>query len=156
MSDPPATKACVDLLSQLQVEMNHLSELLFGTIGELQRDAGPVSVNEEELISGPSTSYDAEERGKGFAGELLGVHRTVAELIAKLPSSPGPQSEQLMRIAELQKLDAELQGEVEKEHEAAEEKLRQVHALYAVLAQEKISQRAVVALARVAEAKVET
>ena len=155
MSDPPATKACVDLLSQLQVEMNRLSELLFGTIGELQRDAGPVSVNEEEIISGPST-YDAEERGKGFAGELLGVHRTVAELIAKLPTSPGPQAEQLMRIAELQRLDAELQGQVEKEHEAAEEKLRQVHALYAVLAQEKIRQRAVVALARVAEAKVET
>ena len=70
MSAPPKT---VDLLSQLQSEMHRLSELFLSTIGELQRDALPCSVNEEDLVRNTSTSYDAEARSKGFATEIMQV-----------------------------------------------------------------------------------
>ena len=63
----------IDLLSQMQGELHRLSELFFSTIGELQQNALPASVNDEEIVRPSSTSYDAEERSKGFSKELLQV-----------------------------------------------------------------------------------
>ena len=67
----------IDLLSQMQCELHRLSELFFSTIGELQQNALPVSVNEEELVRPSSTSYDAGARSKGFSEELGQVNHHI-------------------------------------------------------------------------------
>ena len=63
----------IDLLSQMQAELHRLSELFYSTIGELQQNALPVRVNDEELIRASSTSYDAGARSQGFSTELMQV-----------------------------------------------------------------------------------
>ncbi len=91
LSSPPV---CVDSLSQIQFELHRISELFLSTVGELQRDTGPVSVSGEELLCPPSgVAYKAEERAKGFAGEIMQAHANLRILIASLPStstSPSP------------------------------------------------------------------
>jgi len=67
----------IDLLSQMQCELHRLSELFFSTIGELQQNALPASVNEEELVRPSSTSYDAGARSKGFSEELGQVNHHI-------------------------------------------------------------------------------
>lgn len=53
----------MDLVTGLQIRLLRLGELLYATLGELQRDAIPKG---DEGTPG----YDAAARAKGFAAEL--------------------------------------------------------------------------------------
>jgi hypothetical protein len=131
--------SCADLLSQTQFELNRLSELFLSTVGELQRDAGPVSVNDEELICPPlSAQYNAEERSKGFAAEVMTAFSNVQLLISKLPAAPSSEKEQLDRIRELQVTNQQLQEEVAEQQQLAEAKLQHAQEIYALLAQHEM------------------
>eukprot|EP00798_Chlamydomonas_sp_ICE-L_P003575 gene3575-13653_t len=104
------TKPKGDLITQLQLELNHVSELLFATVAELQRDAGPVAINDEAIVtSEQKAAYNVAERSKGFAAEILATHSSIDQLISKLPAALVPEGEQLATISELQQQAAELQ-----------------------------------------------
>ncbi len=130
----------MESVTQLQSELHRLSELFFGTVGELQRDAPPVSVKGEELVEPPSTSYSAEERAKGFAQELAQASRNLEQFIDGLPG-PVDEAGQLRRIAALQDESHAMDEELRLERARSEGKLRQVHEMYAALAEGQLMRR---------------
>jgi hypothetical protein len=95
-----------------------MSELFLSTIGELQRDAGPISINNEEVIRS-STSYDPASRSKGFAHELVQASMNLTLLISKLPTPLGTEQDQLARIKDLQSRNFELEKELESEFQVS-------------------------------------
>lgn len=136
----PSQPQHVDLLSQMQFELHRLSELFLSTVGELQRDAGPVSISAEELQGdGPSASYDAALRSKGFAGEVMQAFSNMQQLIDKLPAQQGSEEEQHQRISELQLRNQELMKELAKQQQAAEAKLQHAQDVYALFAQHELA-----------------
>lgn len=131
-----------DLVTQLQGQINRVGELFFGTVGELQRDAHPVSVSGEPIILEPSTSYNAQERANGFATELMQATKNIQALAEKIPDLSCSEAEQLARIQTLQQQSAELSRQIEEEKTVAEVKLQQAQQLYAALAEHALKQRA--------------
>lgn len=127
-----------DLVTLLAMELNRFSELLYGTVGELQRDAEPVSVAGEALIAPrPPKPYDAPARAAGFADELLGCTSRLQALVTKLPGPPNPQEgpgPQMERIRALQARNQELGQQLQQAQAMADAKLRQAQELHAVLA----------------------
>ncbi len=69
------------------------------------------------------------------------AYKNMQLLISKLPTVPGTEQEQLDRIRQLQETNEQLRQELEAEQVVAEEKLTQVHALYALLAQHELASR---------------
>lgn len=134
----PSSAVCVDLVSQLQFELHRMSELFLSTVGELQRDAGPVSINSEDLLNAPTSSYDAETRSKGFASEVMQVFNNMQQLISKLPSAPGSE-EHYDRIRALQMSNQELLEKLSLQQGIAESKLEDVGDMYALLAQHELA-----------------
>ncbi|GAX83767.1 hypothetical protein CEUSTIGMA_g11192.t1 [Chlamydomonas eustigma] len=129
---------CVDLVSQMQFELNRMSELFLSTVGELQRDAGPVPVNNEELIR-PTTSYDSASRSKGFALELMQASTNMTLMISKLPTPMDAEQDQLARILDLQCRNIQLEKELEAEFQRAQQKLAQAQDLYGLLAEHELN-----------------
>lgn len=133
-----------DSLSKIQSELDHLSTLFFSSIGELQRDAGPVSISGEDLISRTSTSYDASSRAHGFSDEILQTHARLTALIASLPDTPASKANdkiELDRIRELQVVDQGLATDLQWEVQAGKSKLKQVQEIFAVLSRHELEAR---------------
>jgi hypothetical protein len=128
----------------MQSELDHLSTLFFSSIGELQRDAGPASISGEELISSPSTSYDAGNRALGFSDEILATHARLEALITSLPDTPVNKAHELIqmeRIKELQRLDEGLTTELQWEVQSARSKLEQIQEIFAALCRHELEVR---------------
>eukprot|EP00199_Chlamydomonas_sp_CCMP681_P004746 CAMPEP_0119102278 /NCGR_PEP_ID=MMETSP1180-20130426/1071_1 /TAXON_ID=3052 ORGANISM="Chlamydomonas cf sp, Strain CCMP681" /NCGR_SAMPLE_ID=MMETSP1180 /ASSEMBLY_ACC=CAM_ASM_000741 /LENGTH=129 /DNA_ID=CAMNT_0007086531 /DNA_START=72 /DNA_END=461 /DNA_ORIENTATION=- len=115
-----ATVVSADLVTLLQLRLVRLSELLYATVGELQRDA-----------AGQGTNYDAGGRAQGFATELSDCVVGLQELVHKLPPQP-PQP--LLMIKQLQQQSSNLSQQLQQEQQQAELKLQQAQELHAVLA----------------------
>jgi hypothetical protein len=126
-----------DLVTQLQTEINRLSELMFGAIGELQRDAGPVSVSGEALLAQPNVEgYNASARAQGFARDMITICKNIRDCTERLPSvSEEHNEERLTRIAQLQQLNDSLRQELSKEKMRTQVKLRLAEDLAGVLAE---------------------
>lgn len=133
-----------DSLSKIQSELDHLSSLFFSSIGELQRDAGPLSISGEEIISPPSTSYDAGQRAHGFSDEILTCHARLSALISSLPDnlvSKANHDLQMDRIRELQLVDQGLTTDLQWEVQTARMKLQQLQEIHAALSRHEIEAR---------------
>mmetsp|Transcript_5490 Transcript_5490/g.14829 ORF Transcript_5490/g.14829 Transcript_5490/m.14829 type:complete len:142 (+) Transcript_5490:128-553(+) len=134
MQQPP------DLVSQLQAELNRVSELFYGTVGELQRDARPVSIRGEGLVQVPPlapTTYDARQRADGFALELVQAIKNIEAVARSVPEPPNPE-EQMARIRTLQEEGGRLREELQREAQVAEGKLQQLHEMHAALAEQAL------------------
>ena len=130
-----------DLVTQLQREVQRLSELFFGTVGELQRDGVPLSLNGEPLVEpGHAAHYDAAARSKGFAKDLTQACANIRLLAQRLPDQPA--EEQVLRsIAALQLEGEALRVQLQQEKAAAEAKLKQAQDMFDVLACSTYRQR---------------
>lgn len=129
-----------DLVSQLQGQLARLGELVYGTVGELQRDAPPLSVRGEALVEPPPEGharYDARARAAGFAGELVAAAASLQALARRVPD-PVPEADQLQRIRQLQQASSALREEVAAEVALAERKLQQAHEAYYALAEAQL------------------
>lgn len=133
---PPAPKPA-DLVTLCQVDLNFLSERLYSTIGELQRDAPPRSVAGEDIVEPPAKAYDPAARAKGFADELVTVTKRLEALVQRLPP-PMDEQEQYARITKLQQRSQQLSDELENARGLAEIKLQQATDMYACLARAKL------------------
>lgn len=138
MTDPAV--ASQDLVTQLQSQINRLGELFFGTIGELQRDAHPVSINGEEVIHKPPTPYNPQERAEGFAEEFMQAVKRIKELAERIPEPPGSEHDQVARIMQLQQQSAQLSLQLQEQKVVAEVKLQQAQDIYAALAEHALKQ----------------
>jgi hypothetical protein len=125
-----------DLVTQLQTEINRLSELMFGAIGELQRDAGPVPVSGEALLAQPTVEgYNAAARSQGFARDMISICKNIREFTERLPPvSEEHNQERIARITQLQQLNESLRHELSKEKSRTQVKLRLAEDLAGVLA----------------------
>lgn len=132
--------AHLDLVTQLQSYISTVGSLFFGTIGELQRDAEPVTIDGEPLKTLPTKPYNAPERAKGFADELMTAIKAIETVVKAMPEPPASmeaEQEQLARIRELQQRSNELTGQLQAAKAVAEVKLVQAQELYGVLAHQK-------------------
>ncbi|KAJ9512072.1 hypothetical protein V8C86DRAFT_2489080 [Haematococcus lacustris] len=130
----------VDAVTQLQAEINKVSSLFFGTVGELQRDGLPASIQGEPLLTPAATNYNSTARSQGFAKELLAATSTISLLVSKLPTvTPQQDSERLASIAHLQQRNRLLQQQLAQEQELANIKLELAQDLFAALAEHTLA-----------------
>lgn len=131
----------VDLVTQLQSEITAVSQLFFGTIGELQRDGPPSSIKGEELIAPSTSTYNPKERAHGFAAELMQACKNIQTIAQRIPSNRGTEAEQIARIRELQARNQQLQVQLSEVKVVADIKQQQAQDLYGILAEHELKQR---------------
>ncbi|GMP73117.1 hypothetical protein CsSME_00030962 [Camellia sinensis var. sinensis] len=137
----------MDIISQLQEQANTIAALAFNAFGTLQRDAPPVrlSPNYPEPPANPTEdAATVAEQPKLMSASLVKAAKqeTSTELkklylsflfdalVAALPLSEGGEEAQLKRIAELQAENDAVGQELQRQLEAAEKELKQVHDLF--------------------------
>lgn len=126
----------MDIISQLQEQLNVISELAFNTFGTLQRDAPPVKLSPDypDPPANPATSAEDAanfpEQAKLMSSALVKAAKQFDTLVAALPLSEGGEEAQLKRIAELQDENDAVGQELQKQLEEAEKELKLVQELF--------------------------
>ncbi|CAL5345727.1 unnamed protein product [Camellia sinensis] len=123
----------MDIISQLQEQANTIAALAFNAFGTLQRDAPPVrlSPNYPEPPANPTEdAATVAEQPKLMSASLVKAAKQFDALVAALPLSEGGEEAQLKRIAELQAENDAVGQELQRQLEAAEKELKQVHDLF--------------------------
>ncbi|CAJ1977421.1 unnamed protein product [Sphenostylis stenocarpa] len=123
----------MDIISQLQDQVNLIAHLAFNTIGTLQRDAPPnrLSPNYPEPPAHPTEEgANFSVQPKLMSSTLVKAAKQFDALVVALPISESGEEAQLKRIIELQAENDAIGQELQKQLEAAEKELNQVHELF--------------------------
>eukprot|EP00824_Muranothrix_gubernata_P012254 TRINITY_DN26110_c0_g1_i1.p1 TRINITY_DN26110_c0_g1~~TRINITY_DN26110_c0_g1_i1.p1 ORF type:complete len:153 (-),score=31.00 TRINITY_DN26110_c0_g1_i1:30-488(-) len=111
----------MDIVTQVQEEADKLATLLFTSIGVLQRDAPPASVNGEPCCQANEASTaaaadanephepqpDTETIAKDMAATIVRTAKGIDTLIENLPGVGHSSSDQLRRLTDLDKENRE-------------------------------------------------
>jgi hypothetical protein len=143
--------AALELLTQLQDQLHTVSKMFFDFVGILQRDAPPLPVNGEALItplappptgapapSQPPPAFDVEATTQLMASQLVEQFKLTEALIKALPSDPDPPPAQFERIRALQREHAEVTVQLDAAAAEAEAQLVELQRMYALLAQRRL------------------
>mmetsp|Transcript_6876 Transcript_6876/g.25365 ORF Transcript_6876/g.25365 Transcript_6876/m.25365 type:complete len:164 (-) Transcript_6876:127-618(-) len=124
----------IDVVTQIQEEVNRFASHTYNTVGILQRDSAPISIDTGSVVpSGQEAQADAatQARVSEMVSEITKSSKTIEELVEALPEHDQNEARQTEELNSLQKESDRLAQELEKELQRVRIVLGEVSHCYA-------------------------
>lgn len=128
-----------DVVTAAQQQLLVLCSHFFATVGSLQRDAPPLSVKGEALLTPPvAIQPSTSEQTKTMAQQLIEASKRLENLLLELPDSLQTEQEQVDRLESLQQEHTQAGDELSAALQEAQSSLAKVQDCFAELVNKQL------------------
>jgi mediator of RNA polymerase II transcription subunit 21 len=137
----------MDRLTELQHYVDDLARLFYVSIGAIQRDAPPSTLNFQlpkkeppEEATKSTQDYISDEQIQALATQIVQTSKTIEQYIESLPGIESTEKEQMESLLALQKQNAVLAQQLQEKVKECENFLKIVRSTLQLIIDDKISE----------------